>query len=85
MNSLDHYINKPVRINAPIKVGDLLNELTEESALAIIHGVDLSFQDADFTMTAIKALFKSLCTDMDEDEMKSLIKELKVINKERRK
>lgn len=82
MNKLNELMVIPL-----LTLGDVLDRLEklDQDPQDLILAIDLSQQDADFTIATIKKLFESLCGDLEYYEAKELLKELKQINKEKRK
>lgn len=83
MSELNSLMHRTFDINTTITVGDVVMGIDGDdvSAINLIKAIDLSFEDADFTIRLIKSLFKSLRVDLDKEEAKEVISELKLINK----
>lgn len=81
MSEFDRLMNTHVRIRAQVPISSMVTELDEADTVALIRALDLSQQDADFTIKVIKELWKSLLVDMGPEEMVKFSKELKRIAK----
>lgn len=74
-------LDKHVNLEMNVTIGSLVSCLDTCDAMNMIEALDLAQQDCDFTMDVIKMLIKSLRGDMEHDEMKEFLKELKELNK----
>ena len=81
MSEFVRLMNTHVKIRAQIPLESLVHDLDETDTLNMIRALDIAQQDADFTITVIKELWRSLMIDMGEPEMINLSKELKRIAK----
>lgn len=83
MNNLNELSKLTFEMNVSTTVGDIVMAVDgdENTAITLIKAIDLSFEDTDFTVLLIKELFKSLRVDLDKQEAKDVISELKEINK----
>lgn len=83
MSELEGLMKRNVELNLNTTIGEIVMSIDgdEEVAVGLAKAIDLSFADADFTIRLIKELFLSLRVDIDKQEGKDLISELKKINK----
>lgn len=81
MSQLLKECQKVVNIEMNTTVGAIANSLDQTDAISLIKAIDLSQQDSDFTIELIKELFTSLRVDIDHEDGKILVKELKALNK----
>jgi hypothetical protein len=83
MSELQCLYKRTFEMNVSTTVGDIVMAIDgdDDMAVTLIKAIDLSFEDTDFTISLIKELFKSLRVDLDKQEAKDVISELKQINK----
>lgn len=77
MSNFNRVMEKQINLTSRISVGAIAGELDDTDCLNLIQALDLSRQDADFTIKVIKTLWKSLMDDLLPEEMRDLAKDLK--------
>jgi hypothetical protein len=82
MSQLENLVERKLSVCSTIEFGDIINGIEgEKDAIDLVMAIDLSQEDVGFTINLIKTLFKSMRIDLDKQEGKDVISELKQINK----
>jgi hypothetical protein len=82
MSQLANLVDRKLSVCSQIEFGDILQGIdSEKDALDLVMALDLAQEDVGFTIKLINMLFKSLRVDLDKQEAKDVIKELKQLNK----
>lgn len=66
-----------VNVQATVDLSHLAHSLTELEAFETIKEIDLAQEDTDFTQEVVTRLVVSLLMDMDAEDIRQFLKELR--------